>query len=105
MEEPERREAITELLADVTEESTVDIIDAVFDFWNGLRDAELKKIEEEKEKALAAAKGKFTNLLESEKMTEVSYLMCLFFFLELPCPWGFTNMHDYLFYFFVRGVP
>lgn len=58
MEEPEKREAITELLADVTEDSTAEIIDAVFVFWNGLRDAELKKVEEEKEKALAAAKGK-----------------------------------------------
>ncbi|KAF9117214.1 hypothetical protein BGW39_002447 [Mortierella sp. 14UC] len=56
MEEPERREAITELLADVTEESTEAIIDAVFVYWNGLRDAELKKAEEEKEKALAAAR-------------------------------------------------
>ncbi|KAF9901021.1 hypothetical protein EC991_006611 [Linnemannia zychae] len=56
MEEPERREAITELLADVTEEPTETIIDAVFVYWNGLRDAELKKAEEEKEKALAAAK-------------------------------------------------
>ncbi|KAG0297187.1 hypothetical protein BGZ96_007396 [Linnemannia gamsii] len=58
MEEPEKREAITELLADVTEESTADIIDAVIDFWNGLRDAEIKKVEEEKEKVLAAAKEK-----------------------------------------------
>lgn len=58
MEEPEKREAITELLADVTEESTEAIIDAVFVYWNNLRDAELKKAEEEKEKALAAAKGK-----------------------------------------------
>ncbi|KAH7038770.1 hypothetical protein BKA57DRAFT_474153 [Linnemannia elongata] len=56
MEEPERREAITELLADVTEESTEAIIDAVFVYWNNLRDAELKKLEEEKEKALAEAK-------------------------------------------------
>ncbi|KAG0252547.1 hypothetical protein BGZ95_006595 [Linnemannia exigua] len=58
MEEPERREAITELLADVTEDSTEAIIDAVFAYWNGLREAELKKAEEEKEKALAAAREK-----------------------------------------------
>ncbi|KAF9083372.1 hypothetical protein BGX29_011110 [Mortierella sp. GBA35] len=56
MEEPEKREAITELLADVTEEPTEDLIDIVFAHWNHLRDAELKKAEEEKEKALAAAK-------------------------------------------------
>ncbi|KAK3845535.1 MAG: hypothetical protein J3R72DRAFT_418560 [Linnemannia gamsii] len=58
MEEPERREAITELLADVTEDSTEAIIDAVFAYWNGLCDAELKKAEKEKEKALAVAREK-----------------------------------------------
>ncbi|KAF9922540.1 hypothetical protein FBU30_007326 [Linnemannia zychae] len=58
MEEPEKREAITELLADVTEASTAEIIDIVFEHWNQLRNAELKKAEEEKEKAIAAAKEK-----------------------------------------------
>ncbi|KAF9572478.1 Protein transport protein S9 plasma membrane t-SNARE [Mortierella alpina] len=56
MEEPEKREAITELLADVTEEPTKTVIDTVFEFWNGLKDKEARKAEEEKEKMLAAAK-------------------------------------------------
>lgn len=57
MEEPEKREAITELLADVTEEPTMTVIDTVFEFWNGLKAEEAKKAEEEKEKLLAVAKG------------------------------------------------
>ncbi|KAF9282534.1 Protein transport protein S9 plasma membrane t-SNARE [Mortierella alpina] len=58
MEEPEKREAITELLADVTEEPTMTVIDTVFEFWNGLKAEEAKKAEEEKEKLLAVAKEK-----------------------------------------------
>ncbi|KAF9312279.1 hypothetical protein BG003_006449 [Podila horticola] len=58
MEEPEKREAITELLADVTEEATETVIDSVFDFWNGIKEQEAKKAQEEKEKMLEAAKEK-----------------------------------------------
>ncbi|KAF9928824.1 hypothetical protein BGZ67_006750 [Mortierella alpina] len=58
MEEPEKREAITELLADVTEEPTMTVIDTVFEFWNSLKEAEAKKAQEEKEKVLAVAKEK-----------------------------------------------
>ncbi|GJJ72394.1 hypothetical protein EMPS_04751 [Entomortierella parvispora] len=58
MEEPEKREAITELLADVTEEPTETVIDSVFEFWNKLKEDEAKKVQEEKEKALEAAKEK-----------------------------------------------
>lgn len=58
MEEPEKREAITELLADVTEEPTETVIDSVFEFWNKLKQDEEKKVQEEKEKALEIAKGK-----------------------------------------------
>ena len=57
MEEPEKREAITELLADVTEEPTKTVIDTLFEFWNGLKEEEAKKAQEEKEKVLAVAKG------------------------------------------------
>lgn len=57
MEEPEKREAITELLADVTEEPTETVIDSVFDFWNGMKEQEAKKAQEEKEKMLEAARG------------------------------------------------
>lgn len=58
MEEPEKREAITELLADVTEEPTETVIDSVFDFWNSMKEQEAKKAQEEKERVLEAAKGK-----------------------------------------------
>ncbi|KAF9385683.1 hypothetical protein CPB97_004585 [Podila verticillata] len=58
MEEPEKREAITELLADVTEEPTETVIDSVFDFWNGMKEQEAKKAQEEKEKVLEAAREK-----------------------------------------------
>ncbi|KAF9115580.1 hypothetical protein BGX27_007317 [Mortierella sp. AM989] len=58
MEEPEKREAITELLADVTEESTTTVIDEVFTFWNGVKQEEAKKVQEEKEKAMEIAKEK-----------------------------------------------
>ena len=57
MEEPEKREAITELLMDVTEEPTGTVIDSVFDFWNKLKQDEEQKVQEEKEKTLQAAKG------------------------------------------------
>ncbi|KAF9939351.1 hypothetical protein BGZ65_010736 [Modicella reniformis] len=56
MEEPEKREAITELLADVTEEPTGTVIDNVFEFWNKMKQEEAKKTQEEKEKILEAAK-------------------------------------------------
>ncbi|KAG0031559.1 hypothetical protein BGZ81_001034 [Podila clonocystis] len=56
MEEPEKREAITELLADVTEEPTETVIDSVFDFWNIMKEQEAKKAQEEKQKVLEAAK-------------------------------------------------
>ncbi|KAF9352569.1 hypothetical protein BGX26_009654 [Mortierella sp. AD094] len=58
MEEPEKREAITELLADVTEEPTTTVIDDVFTFWNGKKQEAAKKAEEEKGKAMEAAKEK-----------------------------------------------
>ncbi|KAG0233757.1 hypothetical protein BGW42_007217 [Actinomortierella wolfii] len=58
MEEPEKREAITELLADVTEEPTATIIDEVFVFYNGLQAKKKAQEEEEKAKALEAAKEK-----------------------------------------------
>ena len=58
MEEPEKREAITELLADVTEEPTRTVIDDVFEFWNSMKLEEARKAQEEKEKALELAKGK-----------------------------------------------
>ncbi|KAG0259480.1 hypothetical protein BG011_002592 [Mortierella polycephala] len=58
MEEPEKREAITELLADVTEEPTITVIDSVFEYWNNFKEQEEKKAQEEKEKILGAAKEK-----------------------------------------------
>ncbi|KAF9198006.1 hypothetical protein BGZ49_001306 [Haplosporangium sp. Z 27] len=58
MEESDKREAITELLADVTEEPTTTVIDEVFTFWNGKKQEEAKKEAEEKEKALQIAKEK-----------------------------------------------
>ncbi|KAG0265504.1 hypothetical protein DFQ27_000583 [Actinomortierella ambigua] len=58
MEEPEKREAITELLADVTEEPTTTIIDEVFEFYNGLQAKKKAQEEEQKAKVLAAAKEK-----------------------------------------------
>ncbi|KAF9183192.1 hypothetical protein BGZ51_004194 [Haplosporangium sp. Z 767] len=58
MEEPEKREAITELLADVTEEPTITVIDSVFEYWNNFKKQEEKKAQEEKEKTLEAAKEK-----------------------------------------------
>ncbi|KAG0199002.1 hypothetical protein BGX28_007631 [Mortierella sp. GBA30] len=66
MEEPEKREAIAELLADATEEPTGTVIDTVFEFWNNLREQELKKAQEEKEKALEAAKEKERASLKAE---------------------------------------
>ncbi|KAG0054442.1 hypothetical protein BGZ83_011236 [Gryganskiella cystojenkinii] len=66
MEEPEKREAISELLMDVTEEPTGTVIDSVFDFWNKLRQDEEKKVQEEKEKALEAAKEKERAALSSQ---------------------------------------
>jgi len=57
MEETEKREAITELLMDVTEEPTGTVIDSVFEFWNKLKQDEEEKEQEEKEKTLKAAKG------------------------------------------------
>ncbi|KAF9432812.1 hypothetical protein BGZ76_010293 [Entomortierella beljakovae] len=58
MEEPEKREAITELLADVTEETTTTVIDDVFIFWNNIKEEEAKKLQEEKENAMRIAKEK-----------------------------------------------
>lgn len=66
MEEPEKREAITELLADVTEEPTETVIDSVFDFWNGMKEQEAKKAQEEKEKVLEAARGIYIKKKEGE---------------------------------------
>ncbi|KAI1314924.1 hypothetical protein EDD11_001561 [Mortierella claussenii] len=66
MEEPEKREAITELLADVTEEPTVTVIDTVFAFWNSMKEAEAKKAQEEKEKALEVAKEKERAALKAQ---------------------------------------
>ncbi|KAF9408407.1 hypothetical protein BGZ94_002321 [Podila epigama] len=66
MEEPEKREAITELLADVTEEPTATVIDAVFEFWTTLQEQEAKKAQEAKEKVLQAAKEKERAALKAE---------------------------------------
>ncbi|KAF8949648.1 hypothetical protein BGZ52_005282 [Haplosporangium bisporale] len=66
MEEPEKREAITELLADVTEEPTETVIDSVFDFWNDMKEQEAKKAQEEKEKVLEAAREKERASFKSE---------------------------------------
>ncbi|KAF9393684.1 hypothetical protein CPC16_001406 [Podila verticillata] len=66
MEEPEKREAITELLADVTEEPTETVIDSVFNFWNDMKEQEAKKAQEEKEKVLEAAREKERASFKSE---------------------------------------
>ncbi|KAG0328364.1 hypothetical protein BGZ99_005547 [Dissophora globulifera] len=58
MEETDKREAITELLADVTEEPTGTVIDMVFEVWNRIKKEEEQKALEEKQKALDAAKEK-----------------------------------------------
>ncbi|KAF9583668.1 hypothetical protein BGW38_008902 [Lunasporangiospora selenospora] len=58
MEEPEKREAITELLVEATSEPTVTIIDSVFEFYNKLKQEEAKKAQEEKDRAVEAAKKK-----------------------------------------------
>ncbi|KAF9910685.1 hypothetical protein BX616_010797 [Lobosporangium transversale] len=66
MEEPEKVEAITELLADATEQPTQTVIDEVFQFWNKMKEAEAKKAQEEKEKTLKAAKEKERAALKAE---------------------------------------
>ncbi|KAG0363093.1 hypothetical protein BC939DRAFT_488777 [Gamsiella multidivaricata] len=66
MEEPEKREAISELLADVTEEPTATVIDSVFEFWNIMKKEQEKKAEEEKRKALEVAKEKERAALRAE---------------------------------------
>ncbi|KAF9974828.1 hypothetical protein BGZ73_001688 [Actinomortierella ambigua] len=58
MEEPEKREAITELLADVTEEPTTTIVDEVFEFYNAMQAKKKAQEEEQKAKALETAKEK-----------------------------------------------
>ncbi|KAG0246257.1 hypothetical protein B0O80DRAFT_254346 [Mortierella sp. GBAus27b] len=66
MEEPEKREAITELLADVTEQPTGTVIDDVFEVWNKMKQEEEKKAQEEKEKALEAAKERERAALKAQ---------------------------------------
>jgi len=87
MEEPEKREALTELLADVTEEPTETVIDSVFEFWNKLKQDEEKKAREEKEKALEVAKGKAEHkmsfLQDSSSCPRLTDLCSFFFFLSL----------------------